>query len=172
MSTKAINHIKDSTISVVMLMLSIAIVGYLFLIFPILRNRSINFATVDHSSQAIRPTEQNEKRQKHDSSQPWTYNFSNLPDGPLNRREWNFQEGNAIADYNREEQTYTSRMQNIRIENGALVIEAKVEELNGKKYSSARIDTHGIFDFQYGTLEVEAILPEGVGTWPAAWQRF
>ncbi len=99
----------------------------------------------------------------------WSRNFSSMPDGPLRQGDWNFESGNMIADYNNEAETYTSRTSNVRVASGALVIEARPEDLNGKHYTSARVNTKGIFDFTYGTLEVDMMLPAGNGTWPAAW---
>ena len=59
--------------------------------------------------------------------------------------------------------------ENIRVENGALVLQAlRTEE---GEYTSARIYTNGILDFQYGEVVVEAKLPQGAGTWPAIWLR-
>jgi len=110
-----------------------------------------------------------EKRHSSFSANEWTYMFSNFPDGPVPESEWNFESGNKVADYNSELQAYTARTENVRIEDGLLVIEAKKENLYGKQYTSARINTLGTFDFTYGTLEVEAMLPRGVGTWPALW---
>lgn len=116
---------------------------------------------VEHSSQT----------QRHDDADaaPWRVDFATLPDGPLDPALWNFSEGRKEADYNEEEQTYTSRPRNVRIENGELVIQTHVEQRDGKEFTSARINTLGKFDFRYGAIEVTAILPAGVGTWPAAW---
>jgi beta-glucanase (GH16 family) len=36
-------------------------------------------------------------------------------------------------------------------------------------YTSARLKTQGLFSFQYGRLEVRALVPEYQGFWPAAW---
>jgi len=36
-------------------------------------------------------------------------------------------------------------------------------------YTSARMKTQGLFSFQYGRLEVRAMVPEAQGFWPAAW---
>jgi beta-glucanase (GH16 family) len=103
------------------------------------------------------------------SSTAWTYTFAGLKDGPLPRADWNIETGTQAANYNSEAQTYTARTDNVRIENGVLVIEAKPEAKDGKAYTSARINTRDKFDFDYGTLEVEMMVPHGTGTWPAAW---
>jgi beta-glucanase (GH16 family) len=90
---------------------------------------------------------------------------------------------------NNEQQYYTqSRLENARVENGKLIIEAKAEHFknpdfdptrkdskrarNSKEaaeYTSASITTRGKFDWTYGRLEVRAKLPSGRGTWPAIW---
>jgi beta-glucanase (GH16 family) len=36
-------------------------------------------------------------------------------------------------------------------------------------YTSARIKTQGLFNFQYGRIEIRAQLPEQQGLWPAGW---
>ena len=36
-------------------------------------------------------------------------------------------------------------------------------------YTSARLDTQGLFSFQYGRIEFRAQAPEAQGFWPAAW---
>jgi len=99
----------------------------------------------------------------------WTYDFTNRPDGRLSRLDWNFETGSQAADYNGEAQAYTSNTQNVRIQDGTLIIEAKPQSQDGKQYTSGRVNTLSKFDFTYGTLEVDMKLPSGVGTWPAAW---
>lgn len=99
----------------------------------------------------------------------WTYDFTKRPNGVLSRLDWNFESGTDVSNYNGEAQAYTSNTQNVRIEAGKLIIEAKPQNLDGKQYTSARINTQGKFDFTYGTLEVDMKLPTGNGTWPAAW---
>lgn len=99
----------------------------------------------------------------------WEKDFSVMPDGPLNPEGWNFVTGTEVPGYNQEEQTYTNRPENVRIEKGALVIQARNEKLDNREFTSARIHTQNHFAFKHGTLEVTAMLPRGVGTWPAAW---
>lgn len=104
-----------------------------------------------------------------DTTRPWTYDFANVPSGELDRKIWNVENSRTKADYNDEAQTFTNRTDNVRVENGVLVLEAKSESRDGQRYTSGRIDTEGSFAFNYGTLEIEAKIPRGVGTWPAAW---
>jgi len=49
------------------------------------------------------------------------------------------------------------------------VIEARKESKGGKNYTSARLLTQGKASWTYGTFEIRAKLPKGVGTWPAIW---
>src|SRR3954464_5759008 len=70
---------------------------------------------------------------------------------------------------NEEAQYYTARPQNLRVENGMLVIEARKEPYQGFSYTSASIRTFDNQQFLYGRVEVRAKLPGGLGTWPAIW---
>ncbi|NNJ94963.1 MAG: family 16 glycosylhydrolase [Halobacteria archaeon] len=70
---------------------------------------------------------------------------------------------------NDEDQAYTGRAKNMRVENGHLVIEAHKEDYEDASYTSARVQSSGKGDFLYGRFEVRAKLPQGQGTWPAIW---
>ena len=70
---------------------------------------------------------------------------------------------------NDEDQAYTPRAKNLRIENGNLVIEAHKEDYEDASYTSGRVHSDGKGDFLYGRFEVRARLPSGKGTWPAIW---
>ena len=81
--------------------------------------------------------------------------------------KWNYEVGFVR---NREAQYYTSnRVENVRQENGCLVIEARKEKFNGAEYTSGSLTTFGKFSFKYGRAEMRAKLPGGRGTWPAFW---
>lgn len=97
----------------------------------------------------------------------WSDEFDKkgLPDAA----KWNYDTGGSGFG-NEEAQFYTKdRLENARVENGKLIIEARRENRDDKKYTSARLLSKGKFSFQYGTLEVRAKLPKGRGTWPAIW---
>ena len=49
------------------------------------------------------------------------------------------------------------------------MIEAHLEDYDDAKYTSGRVHTDGKGDFLYGRFEVRALLPRGMGTWPAIW---
>lgn len=88
----------------------------------------------------------------------------------LNTDFWNYDIGNGSSGWgNNELQYYTSRPENIKVENGKLIITALYENYNGYKYTSARIHTKRKAYFGYGRIEMRAKLPMGRGTWPAFW---
>jgi len=44
-----------------------------------------------------------------------------------------------------------------------------VAKKNGSQYTSARLKSIGLQEYQYGRIDVRAILPFGQGIWPAIW---
>jgi beta-glucanase (GH16 family) len=70
---------------------------------------------------------------------------------------------------NGEAQFYTDRPENARVENGLLVIEGREEQYEGSYYTSARMLTQGLQEFQHGYIEARIKVPGGNGTWPAFW---
>ncbi len=96
----------------------------------------------------------------------WSDEFDT--DGPPDSRNWNLEEWQARR-VNDEDQAYTSRPKNVRVEDGRLIIEAHREDYDGAHYTSARLQSQGRGDFLYGRFEVRAQLPRGMGTWPAIW---
>ena len=86
----------------------------------------------------------------------------------LNTANWNI-EVNGNGGGNQELQYYTSRPTNLRVENGILIIEAHKENYQGKRYTSARINTMNKQAFLYGKIEARIAFPSGGGTWPAFW---
>lgn len=100
-------------------------------------------------------------------------------DAAVDRRTWRFDTSrNAMGWSNGERQYYADgRPANARVEDGALVIEARVERLSkaqvrdwgGQDYTSARLVTR--VPLGPGFFEVRAKLPCGRGIWPAIWMR-
>ena len=81
---------------------------------------------------------------------------------------------NKLGWYNDEKQYYAAdRARNVRIERGALVIEARRERLSarrdwgGQGYSSGKLISRRRLG--YGFYEIRAKLPCARGTWPAIW---
>ena len=89
-------------------------------------------------------------------------------DSGLDESIWSFDIWPAKA-VNDEDQAYTDREKNLRVEDGHLVIEAHREDYGDAKYTSARIHSAGKRDILYGRIDVRAKLPSGKGTWPALW---
>jgi len=88
--------------------------------------------------------------------------------GKPNPEKWSYDLGDHGWG-NCELQNYTDRLENARVENGMLVIQARKEASGNRSYSSARLVNKGKGDFKYGKFEIRAKLPSGRGTWPAIW---
>ena len=90
----------------------------------------------------------------------------------LNMDNWTI-EVNATGGGNQEKQYYTDRPENIRVENGCLVLEARKEDYGTgsslRNYTSGRINSRGKQEFAYFKCEARIWLPSGRGTWPAFW---
>ena len=114
-----------------------------------------------------------------DWSRTWSDEFS-TPGRP-DPAKWNYESGFIR---NHESQYYTDRPENVRVENGMLIVEGRKEHFPNPHYSptakglnalpfaeytSASLITKGKFDFTYGRIEARAKLPTGPGTWPAIW---
>ncbi|CAD5230486.1 unnamed protein product [Bursaphelenchus xylophilus] len=85
--------------------------------------------------------------------------------------KWNYDLGNGDGGWgNAELECYTNSTNNVRVENGHLVIEARREDVGGCSFTSGKIHTRGKFDFKYGTIEAMIKLPNlANGLWPAFW---
>lgn len=92
------------------------------------------------------------------------FNANGAPDSS----KWGYDTG-AGGWGNNEPQYYTSRPENVIVQNGSLKITTKKESYLGSDYTSARILSKGKFSFKYGKVEFRAKLPVGGGTWPALW---
>ena len=95
-------------------------------------------------------------------------------DGPLHETRWGYDIGDGTDQGipgwgNNELQYYTDSPDNVRIENGVMVLTAREESFMGSNYTSARITTQGLFEQQYGRFEARIRLPIGKGIWPAFW---
>lgn len=98
----------------------------------------------------------------------WELAWHDEFDGPaLDRSRWAFDQGGVWS--NGEEQFYTDRPENARIEKGKLILEARREDYFGNDYTSARVTTRGLASFRYGRIEARMRVPAGPGLWPAFW---
>jgi beta-glucanase (GH16 family) len=91
-------------------------------------------------------------------------------EGAPNSEIWGFNIGTGENGWgNNELQYYTNRTENVKVENGSLLIVANEESYNGASYTSARLLTKGKFEQTYGRYEARIRLPYGQGMWPAFW---
>ncbi len=108
----------------------------------------------------------------------WADDFQHDPDGLPDPTKWGYEKGFVR---NHEAQYYTEkRLENIRVEHGQLIIEARKEEFPNPDptdtkhprlahYTSGSITTEGHADWQYGRIDIRAKMPAGQGVWPALW---
>lgn len=100
-----------------------------------------------------------------DYSLVWSDEFDGTT---LDEDVWIIQKGGGGWG-NNELQYYTDREENIRLNNGMLEIEARLEDYDNNHYTSARIMSKGKKTFCYGKMEARIKFPGGKGTWPAYW---
>ena len=105
--------------------------------------------------------------------------FSDTFDGPagsgVDGSKWSMETGDNVN--NHERQYYTSGTKNATLDGqGHLVITARKENPAGYQcwygscqYTSARLNTAGKFNAQYGHVEARMKIPRGQGMWPAFW---
>lgn len=111
----------------------------------------------------------------------WNDEFAGtgLPDPTKWENEVGFLRNNELQYYTKD------RTENVRQENGVLVIESRKERWKNPKwkpdsddwrkarefaeYTSASIRTRDKASWLYGRIEVRAKLPKGKGIWPAIW---
>jgi len=105
----------------------------------------------------------------------WSDEFdrNGLPDPA----RWSYDVSRNRAGWANQELQYyaAARRENSRIEDGTLIIEARLEKTRafadsgGQNYTSARLTTNGLQTWTYGFFEIRAKLPCGRGSWPAIW---
>ncbi len=91
------------------------------------------------------------------------FNYSGLPDPAV----WSYEEG-YIRNW--ESQYYMQRrMENTRVENGALTIELRKEPMGDMQFTSGSITTQNSHNWLYGRFEARMKLPVSRSMWPAFW---
>lgn len=71
---------------------------------------------------------------------------------------------------NNELQYYTNREDNVKIEDGNLVLTCKRENYGGRSFTSGRVNSQGKVYFTHGKVEASIKLPSLInGLWPAFW---
>jgi beta-glucanase (GH16 family) len=92
----------------------------------------------------------------------------------LNPETWNYDTGYGNWGWGNDEwQLYTSSQENVRVENGKMIISvlcpSGVPAKRDGSVTSARVTTKNKFDIKYGKIEARIKVPGGMGTWPAFW---
>ena len=95
----------------------------------------------------------------------WSDEFSG---SALNTANWTHEIGNGSNGWGNNELQYY-QAENTSVANGHLTIEARQESVGGYDYTSSRLKTQGKQFFQYGRVDIRAVLPKGKGMWPALW---
>jgi len=88
----------------------------------------------------------------------------------IDQSNWVFETGTGCPNCgwgNNELEYY--RSENATLKDGVLVIEAREEKFENSNYTSARMTTQNKQSFQYGRIDIRALLPKGQGIWPALW---
>lgn len=101
----------------------------------------------------------------------WEDNFDGTE---LDTTQWSYQIGTGTLYGldrwgNNELQYYTDRPENVKVENGSLIITALEEDFDGSEFTSARLRTKDKADWTFGKFEFRAKMPKGQGLWPALW---
>lgn len=98
------------------------------------------------------------------------FDYNGLPDST----KWSYDVGDGCPKLcgwgNNELQYYTEKnLDNARVENGILTIEAHKQTMGSKDYTSARLVGKNKADFKYAKIDVRAKVTGGLGAWSAIW---
>lgn len=103
----------------------------------------------------------------------WEDNFNGPAGQAPDAAKWTYDIGIGPGNDgwgNQELQYYTDRPENVALDGaGNLAITARSESYAARAFTSARINTKGIFDQAYGRFEARIKMPWGPGIWPAFW---
>jgi beta-glucanase (GH16 family) len=115
-----------------------------------------------------------------DSSVPgytltWSDEFNGPNGTPPDPSKWNYDIGGSGWG-NKEREYYTSDLANSQQQGGYLVVTATPDGASSQQcwygtcsFTSARLNTAGLFSQAYGRFETRAQMPFGQGLWPAIW---
>ena len=95
----------------------------------------------------------------------------------LDATKWGYDTGYGGDGWGNDEwQLYTDEPENVKVEDGNMVITAAWDSVNysepGKRdgsVTSARVNTKDKFSFKYGKVKARIKPPTGAGMWPAFW---
>ena len=102
----------------------------------------------------------------------WSDEFNGPNGSAPDWKKWHVMNSGS-GNGNDELQYYTRRSINVHQQDGNLVIMARKERYSGRdgvrRYTSARLESLGLFAQKYGRMEARIKLPGGQGIWPAFW---
>jgi beta-glucanase (GH16 family) len=103
----------------------------------------------------------------------WSDEFNGPAGASPDPTKWSVQTG-GDGWGNNELEYYTAQASNVALDGrGHLAITARRENYTGggvtREYTSARLQTKGLFATTYGRIEAKIKLPAGPGLWPAFW---
>ena len=95
----------------------------------------------------------------------------------LDPSKWNYETGYGSNGWgNNEWQQYTDSQENIKVEDGNMIISAVYDSVNFSSpgirdgsITSARVNTMNKFDMKFGKINARIKTPVGTGMWPAFW---
>src|SRR5215469_15018230 len=125
----------------------------------------------------VSSAQQNDEKAPVPSPPGWVLTWNDEFDGPNGSApdpgKWTVETG-GNGWGNNELEYYTTSSENLRLENGNLIIQAIKEKHVGadgvqREYTSGRLKTEGKFSQQYGRFEARIKIPRGQGIWPAFW---
>ena len=102
----------------------------------------------------------------------WSDEFGGSAGSPPLSAKWTANVGDYGAADGEQEQ-YTNSPSNAQLDgNGHLQVIARAApapDAAGRRYTSAELQTQGLFSARYGLVEARMQLPRGTGLWPAFW---
>jgi len=134
-----------------------AVVAFLLLLLPVVANAQESASPVKDAKWKL----------------VWSDEFNGPGGSGVDSSKWVFDLGGKGWG-NQELESYTNRPQNVYIQDGNLVVQARQEKYTGpdgvsRNYTSARLKTAGKFSQAYGRFEARIKIPFGQGLWPAFW---
>lgn len=119
-----------------------------------------------------------EDKNMHVKAKGYSYDENNLDyqlvwsdefdyEGAPDPEKWGYDVGGH--GWGNNELQYYTEGGNAKVADGKLVIEARKEDYENRRFTSTRLISKGKGDWLYGIVRVKAKLPRGKGTWPAIW---
>jgi beta-glucanase (GH16 family) len=148
--------------------------GILFASSPALAQPLVRLSTGAARSSTAHRMSAGRARQASAGRLVWSDEFNGPSGAPPDPAKWQLQTG-GNGWGNQELEYYTARSRNAALDGaGHLAITARAESYTGpdsqsRSYTSARMQTEGLFQTAYGRIEARLKLPAGRGLWPAFW---